>query len=109
MGKKKKKISEIVLPKHCTIENVVKLKEEIMDSIQNQSNTVLDFSEVEEVDLAFLQVLVALFDTVKPESEKSISLKGMLSNGVKESLYYAGLINADEMISSNDLYELLSK
>jgi len=82
-----------LLPK-LSIDRAAEFKSQLVEAFSDSDNVILDFSPVEEIDLACLQLVYAARLTGRAAG-KSLTLSGMPFPHVVARLFAAGFLRAD--------------
>jgi anti-anti-sigma regulatory factor len=77
-----------------TVERASALKQEIAEVLAAGKNILLDFAQVEDLDLACLQLLYATAQLASKEG-KELRFRGSLPSRVSERLLACGILRVD--------------
>lgn len=96
----------VLIPERMTIENAREIQKQLLEALENSGVITIDFEKVEVIDLAGIQLLLALFR----EAEKRkivITCSDMIPEQVVAKLRLFGFCN-DSCTSAEKLCEALS-
>jgi anti-anti-sigma factor len=79
----------IVLKEDINIKNAAQFYQDVKDELANKDKVILDFSNVQRIDLSIAQIILAAGREAK-ETGKSVNLKSV-SDAVKHQLQVCGL------------------
>ncbi len=102
-----KKVVKILLQGYLAIYNAEALQKEMLAALKKESGIVLDFSQLEELDVSILQLLYSL---ISEATQKGIPLtfEGPVSDTVKRCFAITGFSSANDL-TDEQLFEEITK
>lgn len=86
-----KRSTDLILPAGLTIEQIKKVKEEILDEMSGFTQLKIDVSQISRIDLSGIQMLLSLLRT-QFSSKKEIEFTGSFQKPVLETFRLGGFI-----------------
>lgn len=103
------KTVKIVLKGLLTVNDAEQLHKHLMGKLKENDSIVIDFSELEDLDVSIIQLICALYLECKKQ-KKEFSIKGAFHADVKNFLFYSGFIsnktNPDDVIISEFMQKM---
>ncbi|MFW6365479.1 MAG: STAS domain-containing protein [Spirochaetota bacterium] len=81
---------EIILDENTSVRNIHALKEKLLDAVSTNEEVLLDFSNLERVDLSVVQLVLAALKSVR-QNGQTIKFKHV-SDGIRSQFQLAGLM-----------------
>ena len=83
-------MTTIEMKGELSIQNAEELHTIFLSALQKKGDILLDFSQLEDIDVSTIQLIYSLFISCK---EHKLEVKGPIQQKVKQRLYTCGLIS----------------
>lgn len=95
-----KQITELILYGDLTIRTAAELKEGFLKAIAKKKDILIDLSDGEEFDFAFLQLLIS-FDKTIADGNLKVTIKNKLNQSYADLIHNSGMAGYSRLFASS--------